>query len=145
MDDLQQVVEVVRDAAGQLANGFHLLRLLQRPLRLTTFSHLCFNTRLKAFVELPQLLFGTLSVADLPLQTACMLLKAEFRLALLGNVGMDTNPFLDLALRVQNGHGPDDEGPIDPIVTAHPMLPDVRRLSATASRQLAIDPARSSG
>ena len=31
-DDLQQVVEVVRHAAGQFADRFHLLRLLQRRL-----------------------------------------------------------------------------------------------------------------
>ena len=29
IDDGQQVVEVVRDAAGELANGFHLLGLAQ--------------------------------------------------------------------------------------------------------------------
>ena len=33
-DDGEQIVEVVRDAAGQLAHGFHLLRLAQRRLRL---------------------------------------------------------------------------------------------------------------
>ena len=32
-DALQQVVEIVRDAAGELAHGFHLLRLAQRVLR----------------------------------------------------------------------------------------------------------------
>ena len=31
-DDGEQIVEVVRDAAGQLADGFHLLRLPQRLL-----------------------------------------------------------------------------------------------------------------
>src|SRR5690606_12701588 len=37
-DDLQQVVEVVRYAAGQIADAFHFLRLLQRALR--TFERL---------------------------------------------------------------------------------------------------------
>jgi hypothetical protein len=32
--DLQQVVEVVRDAGRDLADGFHLLRAAQRPFRL---------------------------------------------------------------------------------------------------------------
>ena len=33
-DDGQQIVEIVRDAAGQLADRFHLLRLAQRFLGL---------------------------------------------------------------------------------------------------------------
>ncbi len=33
-DDLQQIVEIVGDAAGQLTDRFHLLRLMQRFLRL---------------------------------------------------------------------------------------------------------------
>ena len=34
MHDREQIVEVVRDAAGQLADGLHLLRLAQRLLGL---------------------------------------------------------------------------------------------------------------
>ena len=37
-DDGQEVVEVVRDAAGQLADGFHLLRLAQRFLALAALG-----------------------------------------------------------------------------------------------------------
>ena len=46
--DSEQVVEVVRDAAGELADGLHLLRLAQRVLgnvalarRLTRLLHGC--------------------------------------------------------------------------------------------------------
>ena len=37
-DDGQEVVEVVRDAAGELADGFHLLRLAQRFLALAALG-----------------------------------------------------------------------------------------------------------
>ena len=37
-DDGQQIVEIVRDAAGQLPDGFHLLRLAQRFLALAALG-----------------------------------------------------------------------------------------------------------
>ena len=37
-DDRQQIVEIVRDAAGQLADGFHLLRLTQLCLELQAIA-----------------------------------------------------------------------------------------------------------
>src|SRR3546814_2168270 len=39
-DDRQHIVEIMRDAAGQLADGFHLLRLAQLRLRLLAVDHL---------------------------------------------------------------------------------------------------------
>ena len=39
-DNGQQIVEVVRDTAGKLANGFHFLRLDKRRLGALTLGHL---------------------------------------------------------------------------------------------------------
>ncbi len=39
-DDAQQVVEIVRDAAGELPDRFHLLRLDQARLRALAFGDL---------------------------------------------------------------------------------------------------------
>ena len=51
-DDREHVVEVVRDAAGQLADGFHLLDLAK--LRLGRLALGCFG--LQRLVGFPQLL-----------------------------------------------------------------------------------------
>src|SRR3546814_17423718 len=50
-DDRQHIVEIMRDAAGQLADGFHLLRLAQLRLRLLAVAHLAAqrNVRLGEF------------------------------------------------------------------------------------------------
>ena len=50
----QQIVEVVRDAAGELADGFHLLRLAQRLLGAHAFGDLVGDTLLQRFIEQSQ-------------------------------------------------------------------------------------------
>src|SRR5262249_39577981 len=48
-DALQEVVEVVGDAAGELTEGFHLLRLAQLILRRFQGFRALLDTRLKGF------------------------------------------------------------------------------------------------
>jgi hypothetical protein len=57
-DDHQEVIEVGRDAAGQLANGFHFLRLPQRVFELPALGDLFVDTLLKRGVQLLQLGLG---------------------------------------------------------------------------------------
>ena len=40
VDHREQIVEIMRDAAGQLTNGFHLLRLPQLSLKIGSFRHI---------------------------------------------------------------------------------------------------------
>ena len=56
MIDGQQVVEVVRDAAGELADRFHLLRLAQRFLGAHALGDLLGDPLLQRFVERSQAL-----------------------------------------------------------------------------------------
>ena len=63
-DDLQDVVEVVRHAAGELADGLHLLRLAQLRLGLRAFGDGCGDALLERLVGLPQDLLGLLAVGD---------------------------------------------------------------------------------
>ena len=63
-DDLQDVVEVVRDAAGELADRLHLLRLAQLRLGLGAFGDRAGDALLQQRVGLPQNLFGFLAVGD---------------------------------------------------------------------------------
>jgi hypothetical protein len=77
-DRRQQVVEVMRDAAGELADRLHLLRLLQRHLRALQRLHLggeppvgvferagaLEHALLERLVEPPERLFGALALGD---------------------------------------------------------------------------------
>ena len=63
-DDLQHVVEVVRDAAGELADRLHLLRLEQLRLGLGALGDRGGDALLQQFVGLLQNLFGFLAVGD---------------------------------------------------------------------------------
>ena len=63
-DDLQHVVEVVRDAAGQLADRLHLLRLKQLRLGLGALGNRGRDPLLQQFIGLLQNLFGFLAVGD---------------------------------------------------------------------------------
>ena len=53
-DDGQQVVEVVGDAAGELADGLHLLRLPQRLLLMPELGRAVRHLDLEMFVQSPQ-------------------------------------------------------------------------------------------
>jgi hypothetical protein len=67
-NDLQQVVEVMGDAAGQLADRLHFLRLAQSLFFLLklqgSFDHLLFER----CVEVSQGLLGALALGDLTLR-----------------------------------------------------------------------------
>src|SRR5581483_11396269 len=56
-DALQQIVEVVRDAAGQLADRLHLLRLPQRVMRLLQLARARADALLQMLVQLAQARF----------------------------------------------------------------------------------------
>ena len=53
-DALQQIVEVVGDAAGQLPDGFHLLRLAQRLLGLLQLAGALGHPLLQGGIEVRQ-------------------------------------------------------------------------------------------
>ena len=63
-DDLQHVVEIVRDAAGELADRLHLLRLAQLRLGRRAFGDRRGHALLQHLVGLPQDLLGLLAVGD---------------------------------------------------------------------------------
>ena len=54
----------MRNAAGELADSFHLLRLPQLSFRLGPLRDRSFDALLKRFVGLPQYTFGVLAVLD---------------------------------------------------------------------------------
>ncbi|MNI08852.1 hypothetical protein D3C73_619020 [compost metagenome] len=64
-------------------------------------------------------------MANLPLQIARMFLQAGFGCTLFGDVGMDSDPFLDLAIRTDDRHTADREGAVDAIMAQNPVLPDI--------------------
>ena len=57
-DDCQQVVEIVRDAAGELTDRLHLLRLAQRLFDLRPAGHFLADALLEVFIQRPQPAFG---------------------------------------------------------------------------------------
>ena len=63
-DDLQHVVEVVRDAAGELADRLHLLRLPQLRLGFGALGDGRGDALLQRFVGLLQDLLGFLAIRD---------------------------------------------------------------------------------
>ena len=67
-DDGQQIVEIVGDAAGQLADRLHLLRLAKRFFGLLAVGDRGGDPRLQRLVQLAQCLLGELAVADLALR-----------------------------------------------------------------------------
>ena len=64
-DGREEIVEVVRHAAGELAHRLHLLALAERVLRLLALGDGGFDPGLERRVELPQRLFGFLARGDL--------------------------------------------------------------------------------
>ena len=48
VDDCQQIVKIVRDAAGQLSDRFHFLGLAQLRFKTKTFSDVFLDERLQA-------------------------------------------------------------------------------------------------
>ena len=63
-DDLQHVIEVVRNAAGELPDRFHLLRLAQLRFRRRPFGDDGRNALFQHLVGLAQNAFGFLAVLD---------------------------------------------------------------------------------
>ena len=53
-DDCQKVVKVVRNAAGELAQGFHFLRLAQRLLHALAFRYRALDAALQVLVHFAQ-------------------------------------------------------------------------------------------
>ena len=53
-NDCQEVVKVVRNAAGELAQGFHFLRLAQRLLHALAFRYCALDAALQVLVHLAQ-------------------------------------------------------------------------------------------
>ncbi len=64
-DDRKKIVEVVGDAAGELADGLHFLGLAKRLFRLPTLGHLFSNAIFKMQIQLLQLSFRGLSLGNL--------------------------------------------------------------------------------
>src|SRR3546814_12468273 len=60
----QEVVEVVGDAAGQLADRLHLLSLTQRLLNLLPLGDRFGNPGLQRLVEIPQRPLGLMAIGD---------------------------------------------------------------------------------
>lgn len=87
-----------------------------------------FHPRFEAFVQLPQLLFRPLPVSHLPFEIVGVVLKCGLGRALLGNVGMDANPFLDLTAAIEDRHGADRKGAVLAVMATHAMLVDIGRL-----------------
>ena len=96
--DLQQVVKVMRDAAGQFPDCFHLLGLRQLYFGLTALGDFGDNPRLKIFIQLLELLFGPLSVTDLASKHVRLIAQSGLRCALMGDIGMHAHPFDDIAI-----------------------------------------------
>jgi hypothetical protein len=67
-DRRQQVVEVVRDPAGQLAHALQLLRLSQRVMRLGELGRARGDPLFQGRVQLAQALLGLLLLGDIELQ-----------------------------------------------------------------------------
>ena len=67
-DDGQQIVEIVGDAAGELADRLHLLRLAQRFFRLLAIGDRGGDPLLQRCIELAQRLLGAAALADLALR-----------------------------------------------------------------------------
>ena len=63
-DAREQIVEVVRDAAGELPDRFHLLRLAQRLLGLLALGDRFGDARFQRLVEMLQRRFGPLARGD---------------------------------------------------------------------------------
>jgi hypothetical protein len=61
----QEVVEVVRDAAGELADGFHLLRLAQGFFGVLAFGNGLGHARFQRFVHALHGLVGLLARGDI--------------------------------------------------------------------------------
>ena len=60
----------MRDTAGELADRFHLLRLLQGCFRLLAFEDFGGDTDFKRFVQLAELILGLAALDDLKLGSA---------------------------------------------------------------------------
>ncbi len=112
------------DTAGQLAHRLHLLGLRQGRQRLPAFLDGGEDAAFQRLVERPQLLLGPLAMPHLALKLAGMLAQGILRGALLGDVGVDTNPFGNLAIRPDDRHRPDGKVSPHPVMPAHPVLED---------------------
>ena len=123
--DLEQVVEVVRDAAGELADRLEFLSLGEFRLGAPALVDLGDDPRLEAFVQMTQLLLGALAMRDLAGERVGMLAERLFGGALVRDVGVDADPFLDLALRVEDRQGADREGAPGAVMATHAMLVDI--------------------
>jgi len=88
-DRHQEIVEVVRDAAGELADGFQLLRFVEFGQRFLARGGFLAHALFERGGELAQGLLGR---------------------ALLGDVGMYADPFADLTLAVEGGNRAHAEG-----------------------------------
>ena len=66
-NNLQHIVEVMRDTARQLAHGFHLLRLAQGVFGLGALAHFLFDPVLERFVQFMQRFFHAAPVRDVRL------------------------------------------------------------------------------
>ncbi len=100
-NDLQQVVEVVGDTAGQLADRLHLLGLLQSLLH---FEELC----------------G--SLLDARLEIGGAVGESHLRLFLIVDIGIGADPVQNAAVLRQNGNGASDMPAIGAIIPAQPKL-----------------------
>ncbi len=103
MDDLQQIVEVVGDAAGKLSDRLHLLGLAKGILGLGAAFDLFDDAAFERFVQRPQRLLGFVATLDLALRLPEQPRVVDRDCRLGGNAfHQDLVPFLE-ASRLRNG------------------------------------------
>ncbi len=83
----------MRHATGQLTDRFHFLRLLKGLFGLTALRHFSFDPGFQPLIQLPELLFRPDAMANFTLKVARMFLEGIFGTPLLGDIGVNADPF----------------------------------------------------